>query len=141
MRESRKGSQAPSPPQGVESGAESSSVRDRSGGPTRKSRRSSPAPSPPPGVESRTEPSSLAKRKATNQREPLQDLGGAPREEEDRKRPRRQACKGTPKRTPTRREPVRLRKAKSSREVREPGRRDCQGAGQRCIRQGSQSRS
>ena len=35
-------------------------------------------------------------------------------EEEDRKRPRRQACKGTPKRTPTRIEPVRLRKAKEA---------------------------
>ena len=114
-RKSRGSSQAPSLLQVVESRAESNSVQERSGGATRKSRRSSPAPSPPPGVESRTEPSSLTKRKATNQREPLQDLGGAPREEEDRKRPRRQACKGTPKRTPTRREPVRLRKAKEAR--------------------------
>ena len=67
------------------------SVQERLGGATRKSRRSSLAPSPPQGVEPRAESSPLTKRKAANQREPLQDSGGATREEEDRKRPRRQA--------------------------------------------------
>ena len=65
-------------------------------------------------MEPEVEPSSLAKRKATNQREPLQDSGGATREEGEGKRPRRLASKDTPKRTPARREPVRPRKAKEA---------------------------
>ena len=113
-RESRRGSLAPSPPSEVESGAESSPGRERSGGATRKSRSSPPTPSPPPGVEPGIEPSSLSKRKATNQREPLQDLGEATKEEGEGKRPRRQASKGTPKITPAKRKPVRLRKAKEA---------------------------
>ena len=54
----------------------------------------------------------FAKRKATVQREPLQDCGEALKEKEEGKRQRRSAAKDTPRRTSTRRGAARSKRVK-----------------------------
>ena len=82
----------------IEPAALLASVQEKSGGATRRSGRISPAPPPLQGEEPRAESNYSPKRKAANQRESLQNPSGAIREEGNKKRPRWEASKCTPKR-------------------------------------------
>ena len=71
-------------------------------------------PSPPSGEAPGVIASSSAKRKATVQRDTLQESGGALKEKEEGKRPRRSAAKGIPRRTSARKAAAKLKKAKEA---------------------------